>query len=110
MKRRGFLSLIGAALTSAALDPERALWIHGAKTISIPKLFSPEWTFVSGLSGPGQILIGQTMGETFNNFAEACGFTWGIDPAANDGKTVTFWRKEGVLHQDRMLVPWRVFL
>ena len=35
--RRGFLSFIGAALASATLDPERLLWVPGAKTISIPE-------------------------------------------------------------------------
>lgn len=34
MNRRGFLGAIAAALV---LDPERALWVPGAKKISIPK-------------------------------------------------------------------------
>jgi hypothetical protein len=34
--RRGFLALLGSVAATAALDPERALWIHGAKLISIP--------------------------------------------------------------------------
>lgn len=33
MKRRAFLASLGAAF---ALDPERALWVPGAKTISVP--------------------------------------------------------------------------
>jgi len=37
MKRRGFLGLFAGAIAGATLDPERALWIPGAKTISIPK-------------------------------------------------------------------------
>lgn len=36
MNRRGFLGAIGAALAAATLDPERALWIPGAKTFSLP--------------------------------------------------------------------------
>lgn len=34
MTRRG---LIGALLGAATMDPERLLWVPGAKTISIPK-------------------------------------------------------------------------
>jgi hypothetical protein len=34
--RRGFLGLLGAFAAGAVLDPERLLWIPGAKTISIP--------------------------------------------------------------------------
>lgn len=34
MERRGFLGLLAGA--AFALDPERALWVPGAKTISIP--------------------------------------------------------------------------
>jgi hypothetical protein len=33
LNRRGFLSFLGAA---AVLDPERLLWVQGARTISIP--------------------------------------------------------------------------
>lgn len=36
MQRRGFLGLLGAFAAGAALDPERALWVRGAKTISVP--------------------------------------------------------------------------
>lgn len=35
MNRRGFLRFLGAA-SAIALDPERALWVPGAKLISIP--------------------------------------------------------------------------
>lgn len=35
--RRGFLSALGGVAAAFALDPERALWVPGAKTISIPK-------------------------------------------------------------------------
>ncbi len=34
--RRCFLGLFGAALATAVLDPERALWVPGARTFSIP--------------------------------------------------------------------------
>lgn len=34
--RRGFLALLGGALATAAIDPERLLWTPGAKLISIP--------------------------------------------------------------------------
>lgn len=36
MNRRGFLGSIAAFAAACALDPERALWVSGAKTISIP--------------------------------------------------------------------------
>lgn len=43
--RRGFLgALIGGA--AFALDPERALWVRGAKTFSVPAAIKPvrvEW-------------------------------------------------------------------
>lgn len=35
--RRGFLGFLGGA-AAFALDPERALWVPGAKTISVPAL------------------------------------------------------------------------
>lgn len=34
--RRGFLGFFGAAVASATLDPERLLWVPGAKVYSIP--------------------------------------------------------------------------
>jgi len=37
MNRRGFLGMIGAIATMAAVDPERLLWVPGKKHISIPK-------------------------------------------------------------------------
>lgn len=37
MNRRFFLASLAASVASAALDPERALWIPGKKLISIPK-------------------------------------------------------------------------
>lgn len=36
MKRRGFLAALASATGAFALDPERALWVPGAKTISVP--------------------------------------------------------------------------
>ena len=38
MKRRSFIGSIGAFLSGAVLDPERLLWIPGAKIFSIPNL------------------------------------------------------------------------
>jgi hypothetical protein len=38
MNRRSFIASLTAAAAGFALDPERLLWIPGAKTISIPKL------------------------------------------------------------------------
>lgn len=56
LNRRGFLSLLGAAVSGAVLDPERLLWVPGRKTISIPQpapiqaapefLFDPNSEFV----------------------------------------------------------------
>ena len=34
--RRGFLALLSGASAAFALDPERALWVPGAKTFSFP--------------------------------------------------------------------------
>jgi hypothetical protein len=36
LTRRGFLGLTTAALAGFALDPERSLWVKGAKTIFLP--------------------------------------------------------------------------
>lgn len=36
MNRRGFLGALTAAIAGAQFDPERALWVPGARTISIP--------------------------------------------------------------------------
>ncbi len=44
MNRRGFLGALLGAAAGAAYDPERALWVPGAKLISIPqgpKLIDP---------------------------------------------------------------------
>lgn len=35
--RRGFLGLLATVAAGATLDPERLLWVPGAKLISIPK-------------------------------------------------------------------------
>lgn len=37
MNRRGFIAALAAFASTAVLDPERALWARGAKTISIPQ-------------------------------------------------------------------------
>ena len=36
MNRRGFMSAFTGLAAGMALDPERLLWVPGAKTISIP--------------------------------------------------------------------------
>jgi len=36
MNRRNFLSILGTVAATAALDPERLLWVPGAKMISVP--------------------------------------------------------------------------
>lgn len=36
--RRGFFGLLGAVAATAALDPERLLWVPGKKLISIPSI------------------------------------------------------------------------
>jgi hypothetical protein len=41
MKRRGFLGALGAAIAGATLDPERALWVPGARAFSIPREITP---------------------------------------------------------------------
>ena len=36
MNRRGFLGVLGAGLAGYVLDPERAIWLPGAKTYFLP--------------------------------------------------------------------------
>lgn len=36
MNRRGFIGALAAFASGAILDPEKLLWVRGAKTISIP--------------------------------------------------------------------------
>ena len=45
MNRRAFLALFTAGAAGMALDPERLLWVPGAKTIFLP-------TIITGFSGP----------------------------------------------------------
>jgi len=68
VNRRGFLGLLGAALgiKAPAVAPEAML--------------DQTLMFVSRVTCPGEVLIGQTMAETFNNLAEATGFTWSVTP------------------------------
>jgi len=49
VNRRAFLALAAASAAGFALDPERALWVPGAKTIFLP----PERTVVA--AGVGDI-------------------------------------------------------
>lgn len=39
--RRGFLGFLGAAVAGAMLDPERLLWVPGAKVYSLPSMPLP---------------------------------------------------------------------
>lgn len=41
MDRRGFLRSLLTGAAALTLDPERLLWVPGAKTISIPKAIEP---------------------------------------------------------------------
>jgi hypothetical protein len=56
VNRRGFLGALAGLVGAAALDPERALWVPGAKVISIPPAVEP-WTVVIE---PGNALITPT--------------------------------------------------
>ncbi|MCR4375867.1 MAG: hypothetical protein NUW22_13555 [Acidobacteria bacterium] len=64
MDRRRFLHLFGAAAAGLALDPERALWVPGAKRIFLPLVvhavpslaFHPDaFTFVMAPLSPAQM-------------------------------------------------------
>jgi hypothetical protein len=54
MNRRGFLSFLGAAAGTAVLDPERMLWVPGAKLISIPRPRPPAFTVLFHPHGGNQ--------------------------------------------------------
>lgn len=41
MKRRGFIGALAAALAGSVIDPDKLLWVPGAKKIFIPKPFVP---------------------------------------------------------------------
>jgi hypothetical protein len=49
LNRRGFLGLVGGAVATSVLDPERALWMPGAKLISIPRALFVGPQYRSGL-------------------------------------------------------------
>jgi len=48
MNRRGLVSGLFAVSATAAIDPERLLWIPKAKTISIPKIRPSLWSGPDG--------------------------------------------------------------
>jgi hypothetical protein len=50
MNRRHFLQVLGGAAAAIALDPERALWVPGAKTIFLPpeRRVEPATTITTG--------------------------------------------------------------
>lgn len=50
--RRGFLKFFAAATVAAplVLDPEKLLWVRGAKTISIPLVVTPTFDELSAIT------------------------------------------------------------
>jgi hypothetical protein len=68
MNRRGFLGAIAAAVAGAALDPERALWVPGAKLYSVPAPVVapvPSLTVVGAWFQVGDVL---TFGEDLTRY------------------------------------------
>jgi hypothetical protein len=67
LSRRGFLGLTAAAVAAYALDPERLLWVPGAKTIFLPPttVLAAERDevecLIAGLGGP--FLVGYQRGS-----------------------------------------------
>lgn len=57
MRRRAFLGLLAASFAGVALDPERALWVPGAKTIFLPAA-KPVLTTSSVLTAGDVFVIG----------------------------------------------------
>jgi hypothetical protein len=69
MNRRSFISTLLGTAASAAVDPEKLLWVPGAKTISIPKA-------ALGLKGRyavvvlrDEIVVGYAGVHEFNKFS-----------------------------------------
>jgi hypothetical protein len=75
INRRGFLGLLAGVAATAVLDPDRLLWVPGAKTISIPapRVFTisaadltiPGWTPVAVLSDDIQTWLNKFTDEYF---------------------------------------------
>ncbi len=70
MRRRGFLGLFAGAITGATLDPERALWISGAKTISIPRPTMADFKRdVAAVLDVPETFFGNVSTQNYANFA-----------------------------------------
>lgn len=66
MNRRGFLASLGIGAAAFALDPERALWVPGAKTISVPAVPDFEELFRERYFRPAAMAIHQKMLAEYN--------------------------------------------
>jgi hypothetical protein len=62
MNRRLFLSALGAAITGTVLDPERALWVPGARKIFIPPVRPAVPFWWAQRRGPIMISANRTLG------------------------------------------------
>lgn len=67
LNRRGFLAALGAFAAAAALDPERALWVRGAKLVSIPK---PAPLVTTGWAAPAPFMLAVGDIVTFGDWPE----------------------------------------
>ncbi len=91
--RRGFLTMLAAAVGAATLDPEKLLWVPGRKLISIPKPVVVPPPAIFALPEWGRIDV---IREAFT----VAGVTWpGQEPSAHD---VAFGSRE----LDWVLVAW----
>src|SRR3990167_8945304 len=76
MNRRSFLSMLGVGTAATIFDPERLLWVPGAKSIFIPKPYVPT-TFVDVVNGvlgfcngipiPLKAVVTDTIGPLFED-------------------------------------------
>ncbi len=103
MNRRGFLGLFAGAVAGATLDPERALWIPGAKTISIPK--PQQLRMVSRYMLDGEVMEAiqsvfpicgmMAFSELIGKLADATDFDISFTPNKDmifTGKTAPIWK------------------
>lgn len=78
LNRRGFL---GSMVAAFALDPERALWVPGAKTISIPKtsqnvIIMPDELVACYLANlHSNLVLARRIGRDFDRRATRIGVT-----------------------------------
>ena len=108
MNRRGFLGFLAGVASTAVLDPERLLWVPGAKLISIPApvvvpqfIGEPHWSVAPVLNGElkdwferftGEYFAAETEGERLRTLDRYCAGRWdslaqGCGPAAAGGKS-----------------------